>query len=101
MAVVSIKGKQFIVNEGKEISVPHLNMEPGEKLNAKDLLTDEEVTLEVIGDKNGKKIRVVKFRNKTRYHRVIGQKVVSTLVKLVKKEETKKVNKKEAVKEDK
>lgn len=87
MAVIKIKGKQYLVKEGQEIVVANLNMEPGEKVKAKDLLTDKDVTLEVIGQKRGEKVRIIKFRHKTRYKRFLGFRSTNTVIKMDKAEE--------------
>jgi large subunit ribosomal protein L21 len=83
MAVVELQGKQFLVKEGEVISVPHLDQEPGSKIKAKDLLNGKEVTLEVTDQIRDKKVRVSKFRNKTRYQRVIGHRTMLTKMKMI------------------
>lgn len=84
MAVVKIAGKQFLVEEGQQIVVPHLDLEIGKIFETKDMLGGKDLSFEVVEQKRGKKILVVKFRNKTRYKRVIGSKAKLTVLKSVK-----------------
>jgi ribosomal protein L21 len=85
MAVVKIGGKQFVVNEGKNIIVPFCDLEIGKTLEAKDLLTGEMLEFVVIDQKRSSKVIVLKFRNKTRYQRLIGQRTKQTVLKNVEK----------------
>lgn len=83
-AVVSIKGKQYKIEENTEFLVHKLN--EGEKLVSETLLVVNEdkvkigtpilktakIELKVIGNEKGKKIHVYKFKSKSRYRRKIG-----------------------------
>lgn len=82
VAVISLGGKQFTVEPGKIIDVPHLNQEAGDKVTPADLLNGKKVTGTVVEQTKGKKLRVVKFKNKTRYTRTIGQRSHLTKVKI-------------------
>lgn len=94
MAVVKIAGKQFVVADGQVITVPYLDLEIGKTLITKDMLTDNDLQFEVIDQKRSAKIIVLKFRNKTRYQRLIGQRTKLTVLRNIKIE---KVEKKEKV----
>jgi large subunit ribosomal protein L21 len=82
VAVISLGGKQFTVEPGKIIDVPHLNQEAGDKVSLADLLNGKKVSATVIEHGKGKKLRVVKFKNKTRYTRTIGQRSHLTKVQI-------------------
>ncbi len=83
MAVVKIAGKQFVVAQGQIITVPYLDLEIGKILKTKDLLSEDQLEFEVIDQKRSEKIMVLKFRNKSRYQRLIGQRTKLTVVKNV------------------
>lgn len=93
MAVVKISGKQFVVIKGKTITVPYQDLEVGEILKTKDLLTGKELDFEVVDQKRSDKTLVMKFRNKTRYQRVIGQRTKLTLIKNIQAEKNEKLAK--------
>lgn len=82
IAIISLGGKQFIVTPGKIIRVPHLAKEAGEILELADLLTGKYVTARVLKQVKSKKVRVTKFRNKTRYKRTLGARQALTEVSI-------------------
>ncbi len=82
VAVISLGGKQFTVTPGKIIDVPHLNHEAGHTFETADLLTGKMVAAKVVDQVKADKIRVVKFKNKTRYTRTIGQRTKLTKVEI-------------------
>lgn len=84
VAVISLGGKQFTVEPGKIIVAPRLSDEAGAILELTDLLNGQKVTAKVIEEFKGEKIRVVKFKNKTRYTRTIGQRSKLTKVQIEK-----------------
>lgn len=101
MAVVKIAGKQFVLNDGKRITTPFVDLEVGKILETKDMLTGDSISLEVLEQKRSKKILVVKFRNKSRYLRVIGQRNKITIMQeaIKKPQKVDKVEDKTEVKE--
>lgn len=86
MAVVKVAGKQYLVKEGDQIKVNHLDLNVGEKITVKDELSDKNLNLEVIEQTRSKKILVIKFRNKTRYLRKKGHRNELTVLKVKKAE---------------
>ncbi|MDO8513172.1 MAG: bL21 family ribosomal protein [bacterium] len=86
MAVVKIAGKQFVVKDGQRLNVPYLDLEIGKSLTTQDLLTGKDVVFEIIEQKRSAKVLVVKFRNKSRYLRVKGQRNKVTVVKNINSE---------------
>jgi len=87
IAVIKTGGKQYKVKEGDTLKIEKLSVEPGEKIKFETLMiaeTDgssldlgtpslgEKVEAELISNGKGKKILVVKYKNKTRYKRSIG-----------------------------
>lgn len=82
IAVISLGGKQFTVSLGKIIDVPHLKDESKKTLELTDLLSGKKVVVEVVGEQKDKKIRVIKFKNKTRYTRTKGHRQALTRVKI-------------------
>ena len=112
-AVVKTGGKQYLVKEGMTITVDQLNVEPasvpqkaglrrgkeGKKVELETLLKfDEEgkafelgqpllkekVSAEVIENVKGDKIRIAKFKAKSRYRKVRGFRARLTKLKIVK-----------------
>ncbi len=82
-AVIRIKGFQYKVKRGEEILVPRLKeseLTPEVLLLVKDSvpkigkpnISDVKVKFKILGEKPGKKIRVLKFKAKSRYRRVRG-----------------------------
>ncbi len=84
VAVISLGGKQYTVLPGKIVVVPRLSNAEGESLELTDLLGGKTVTAKVLNALTGEKIRVVKFKNKTRSTRTIGQRSQLTRVEIVK-----------------
>jgi large subunit ribosomal protein L21 len=97
-AVIKAGGKQYLVKEGQEIKIEKLNKQPGEKVEFDTLLLfDEEgkevkvgkpilqgvkVLGEVLEEKRGKKISVIKFKRKVRYKKKIGHRQWFTKVRI-------------------
>lgn len=84
VAVISLGGKQFTVEPGKIIDVQRLDQEPGDSLELVDMLHGKKVEAKVIKQFKGEKIRVIKFKNKTRYTRTIGHRTHLTKVEITK-----------------
>lgn len=99
-AVIQIAGKQFKVSEGDVITTDRItDKEVGEKIKVNDVLlvADEksstvgnptvagaEVTLEVVEHNKGKKIRVLKYKSKSKYRKTIGHRQHQSALKVVK-----------------
>lgn len=97
IAIIKTGGKQYKVKEGETIKVEKLELEPGKKVKFETLLIAEGEKLELgqpsLGDKveaevletaKGKKVTVVKYKNKIRYKRTIGHRQIFTAVKIAK-----------------
>lgn len=84
VAVISLGGKQFTVEPGKIICVSRLSREAGEAFELTDLLSGKTVQAKVLDHELGDKLRVVKFKNKTRYTRTKGYRSHLTKVEIVK-----------------
>lgn len=99
LAVIASGGKQHLVKTGEILKLEKLAGEAGEKIVFdKVLLTSDDdganlkigkpylegVTLAATVEKQGKNrtVRVEKFKNKTRYHKVHGQRQRYTQVKI-------------------
>lgn len=85
-AVVKISGSQYLVSEGDELLVNRLNLEDN-KLTLNDVLlvdgdkefkvgkpfiSDCHIEAEILGEEKGDKIRVSKYKAKSRYRRTVG-----------------------------
>lgn len=97
-AVIQTGGKQYLVSPGQRLSVERLSGEVGETISFGEVLavidgdntvvgtpTVEKtaVTAEIVEQGRAAKIRVEKFKNKTRFHRVAGHQQLTTTVKIV------------------
>jgi len=93
--VVRSGGKQYRVEEGAVLTVDRLQGEPGSTVTLADVLlvSDGErlaggkgakVTAEIVGHEKGDKIKVLKYKNKTRYRKLSGQRQLSTKLKITK-----------------
>ncbi|MDP3888861.1 MAG: 50S ribosomal protein L21 [bacterium] len=118
-AVVKIGGSQYKVQEGKGIIVDRLPQKEGEPFEITEvlLLVDDQVKIgqptlsdiqikaKILGHEKGEKIRVAKFKAKSRYRKVTGFRASLTRVmieqiggKMEKEKVEKKVEKKSAPK---
>ena len=92
-AVVRSGGKQYRVEEGGTLTVDRLEGEPGATVTLGDVLflADGDtigrkgtVTAEIVSHDKGEKIRVLKYKNKTRYRKLSGQRALTTKLKVLK-----------------
>lgn len=96
-AIIKLAGKQYRVQEGDEFIVDRLDLEEGGKMDCSEvvLLKDGDkvtvgdplvkkatVKLEAVSHQKGKKLRVSKFKAKSRYRRVYGHRQHQTVVKV-------------------
>lgn len=96
-AVIKLVGKQYKVQEGDELVVDQLDLKEGEQMDCEVLLLKDEnktqvgtplvdkakVTIEVISNQKAKKIRVAKFKAKSRYRKVFGHRQHETVIRVV------------------
>lgn len=86
-AVIQLGSKQFLVKEGDKIVAEKMDLKDGETIKVKEVLLGydgaktqvgtpflEKATVELVMDgiKRGEKVRVAKFKAKSRYRRVMG-----------------------------
>lgn len=86
-AIIKTGGKQYFVKNGDEIFVENLNLEPKSKIELDclavgDIETNtiemgtpflkEKVSAEVLENLKGDKLRISKFKAKTRYRKIQG-----------------------------
>ncbi len=98
-AVIQTGGKQYLIKSGQTLKIEKLDVEPGKEvvfekvlLLAKEDGSDVQigtpylegvsVAATVESQTRDKKIRVVKFKRKVRYKRVIGHRQKKTKVKI-------------------
>jgi large subunit ribosomal protein L21 len=95
IAVIKTGGKQYKVSEGQVLPVEKLDAETGAKIKLDTLLIadgdkveigepslGEKVEVEVVDSGKGKKVTVVKYKNKTRYKRTLGHRQDFTSIKI-------------------
>ncbi|MBD3250567.1 MAG: 50S ribosomal protein L21 [Candidatus Pacebacteria bacterium] len=97
-AIIRLSGKQFMVNEGDEFIVDRLAQDEGkdfttdEVLLVKDgkdvkvgqpLVKDAQVKIQVVSHQRSAKLRVAKYKAKSRYRRVKGHRQPQSVVKIV------------------
>ena len=98
-SVVKTGGKQYLVHDGMEITVDLMDVEKGKKVELEALLKfddegktfelgqpflKEKVTAEVVDNVLGEKIRIAKFKAKSRERKVRGFRSKLTKLKIVK-----------------
>lgn len=98
MAVIELSGHQFLVREGEILEIDNQDLEVGNKFSVSEVLLLEEdgkvavgqphvsgssVDLEVLENKKGEKIEVIKYKAKSRYRKHIGYRSSLTKVKVV------------------
>ena len=93
-AVIKTGGKQYKVKKGDILKVEKLNKKPGETVVFEEVLLagdkigapkveGSQVKAEVLAEGKGKKIRVVKYKAKVRYHKVYGHRQPFTQVRIL------------------
>jgi len=97
-AIIQLSGKQFKVQENDEFLVDRIETEPGKELTIAEVLLVNDgkkiavgtpfvdkaaVTIKVIEEIRDKKIRVAKYKAKSRYRRVQGHRQEKSLVQVV------------------
>jgi len=99
ISVIKTGGKQYKVNEKETLKIEKLKVEEGKKVKFDTLLISDEEGKKVeigqpsLGEKvegkvlehgKGKKVTVVKYKNKIRYKRTIGHRQPYTKVEITK-----------------
>jgi len=98
LAIIKTGGKQYIVKAGQELKVEKLLGEVGAKISFDEVLfvsddkgdieiglptlAGKKVEAEILEQSRGRKILVVKFKNKVRYRRKQGHRQFFTKVKI-------------------
>ena len=98
-AIIQIGGKQYKVSEGDKITVARLETEEGKTIKVTDVLlasdgkevkigeplvAGAEVSLKVTEHNRAPKIRVAKYKSKSKYRKVQGHKQPQTVVEVTK-----------------
>jgi len=97
-AVIQTGGKQYKVAEGDSVDVEKISEKEGKVILDKVLLAQKDkkvrigkpfidkakVNVTVIGNKKDKKVRVVKFKSKSRYLRTTGHRQQKSTIKIEK-----------------
>ena len=120
-AIINIAGKQFRVEEGDQIKVPHLSTDAGKSLAfdkvllvndgkkvqlGSPLLSTASISATVVEHGRGRKIRIFKKKRRKGYRRNNGHRQNYSLIKIdsisttSKKKSTKKTKEKTSKKED-
>ena len=120
-AIINIAGKQFRVEEGDQIKVPHLSTDAGKSLAfdkvllindgkkvqlGSPLLSNASISATVVEHGRGRKIRIFKKKRRKGYRRNNGHRQNYSLIKIdsilttSKKKSTKKTKEKTSKKED-
>lgn len=85
--VVESGNNQFLVNHSQKIIVDRLDAEEGSIVKLPVLFDSDsklsEVEAKVIEHIKGEKIRVVKFKSKSNYHKVYGHRSYQTVLEVV------------------
>ncbi len=98
-AVIAISGSQFKVEENQKLDVNNLNLKEGEKSSTDQVLLiaddktvkvgtptvkDSKVEFTVIKNYQGKKLRVFKYKSKSRYRKTMGFRPQLTQIQITK-----------------
>lgn len=98
-AVIAISGSQFKIEENQKLSVDNLNLKEGDKVTLDQVLlvsddkqvkvgtpTVKDATVEFIVTKNykGEKVRVFKYKQKSRYRKTRGFRSQLTEIQITK-----------------
>jgi large subunit ribosomal protein L21 len=86
--IIQSGSKQFIVNPGQEVIVDRLPQEEGSQIELDlvlafgDDVKAKKVTGTIKRHQKGKKIRVVKYKSKSNYHKVSGHRDYQTVIEI-------------------
>ncbi len=98
-AVIKTGGKQYIVKKGDILKIEKIDKKVGSKINFKDVLlyfdektqkignpqvTGAKVEGEILEQGRDKKVSIIKYKSKTRYHRKKGHRQAYSKVKIEK-----------------
>jgi len=98
-AVIAISGSQFKITEDQKLSVANLNIKEGEKSICDQVLLisddekvevgtptikDAKVEFEVIKNYQGEKVKIFKYKSKSRYRKTMGFRAQLTEIKITK-----------------
>lgn len=98
-AVIAISGSQFKITENQKLSVANLNIKEGEKsicdqvliiADEKDIkvgtptIKDATVEFEVVKNYQGEKVKIFKYKSKSRYRKSMGFRAQLTEIKITK-----------------
>ena len=96
-AIIAISGSQFKVEENQKLVIDNLNLEEGHKSSTDQvlLLTEDDkikvgtptvkgakVEFEILRNYQGKKVKVFKYKSKSRYRRTLGFRPQLTEIKI-------------------
>lgn len=102
LAVIKTGGKQYLVKEGDILRIEKLDKKIGDKMSFKDVLlcfdpkkkTEMElgkptlkvikVEAEIVAQGKARKVKIIKYKPKIRYHRDRGHRQLYTEVKILK-----------------
>lgn len=100
IAVIKTGGKQYLVQEGDVLSIEKIEGKVGDKISLKNILlfVDSKqkktaigeptlkisVEAEIISQKKGDKISIIKYKPKTRYFKKQGHRQLYTEIKIIK-----------------
>jgi len=99
LAVIKTGGKQYKIKEGDVLSIEKIAGEKGDKVTFDNILlagddkdlkigmplvSDTKIEAEIIEQGLGKKIYIVKYKPKIRYHKKTGHRQPCTKIKIIK-----------------
>ena len=97
-AVIQLQGKQYRVEAGEELVVDRLTLDEGKTFEVEEVLLvvdgdkrqigqplvkEVKVKCKVLGNGKGPKIRVAKYKAKSRYRKVLGHRQLQSTIKVV------------------
>jgi large subunit ribosomal protein L21 len=82
IAVIKTGGKQYKVQAGDILNVELLESKKGDKIELPDILNNKKVQATVLEDVKGEKVRILKFKAKTRFMRHQGHRQKYTQIKI-------------------
>lgn len=88
--VIESGSKQYVVDYGQKIVVDRLDVKEGETIDLDLVLafaddaSVKKVQAKVVAHQRGKKIRVVKYKSKSNYHRQQGHRSEQTVLEIIK-----------------
>ncbi len=82
IAVIKTGGKQYKVQPGDILQIELISKKSGEKIEFPDILNNKKVQATILENTKGDKVKILKFKAKTRFLRHLGHRQKYSQIKI-------------------